>query len=295
MPEHTPAYLDAAADAAATVLADHPDYRILRRLRDAAQLASPAPANTPTRVAAVVDVETTGLDAASNRIIELAIQRFRFTAPGQITEVGLARSWREDPGFPLDPTITKLTGLTDADVAGQAINDVEATAMLASADVIIAHNAKFDAKFVEARLPAVAGQAWACTLNEIAWPEHGFAGRQLGHLLMEAGYFFAGHRAAEDVLALIFLLAHRPHDGAPLLANLIARAEQPAVRIDAIGADYDSKDLLKARGYRWEATGRYWSIEVPEHAAEAEQLWLQHNACRHGARMTRVTWRERHR
>jgi DNA polymerase-3 subunit epsilon len=295
MHDNTPARLDAAAEAAAKVLADNPDYRILRRLVDASSLASPAPPHTPTRIGAVVDVETTGLDPTGDRIIELAVQRFRFTDAGQITEVGLPRSWREDPGFGLDPAITKLTGLTDADLAGHAIDDDAATAMLKSADVIIAHNAAFDVRFVEARLSTVAGQAWACSLNEIDWPEHGFGGRQLGHLLLEAGYFFAGHRAEQDVLAVLHLLAHRSPSGYPVLASLIARAEQPTVRIDAIGAPFSSKDALKARGYRWHATDRYWWTQVAESDAEAEQRWLQHNACEHGARLTRVTWRERHR
>lgn len=286
---------DSVIEATAELLAGHPDFRVLRRLGDASYLASPAPPDTPTRIGAVVDVETTGLDPTCDRIIELAIQRFRFTDVGQITEVGLARSWREDPGFPLDPAITKLTGLTDADLAGHAIDHDAAAAMLTSADVIIAHNAAFDAKFIEARLPAIAGQAWACTLSEIDWSEHGFAGRQLGYLLMEAGYFFAGHRAEQDVLALLHLLAHRSPSGFPVLASLMVRAQRTAVRVDAIGAPFSSKDALKARGYRWHATDRYWWTEVAEADAEAEQLWLQHNACEHGARLTPVTWRERHR
>ena len=284
-----------AIEIAAELLAGHPDFRVLRRLGDASYLASPAPRATPTRIGAVVDVETTGLDPACDRIIELAIQRFRFTDAGQITDVGLPRSWREDPGFGLDPAITRLTGLTDADLAGHVIDDDAAVAMLKSANVIIAHNAAFDVRFVEARLPAIAGQAWACSLNEIEWPEHGFGGRQLGHLLLEAGYFFAGHRAEQDVLAVLHLLAHRSPSGHPLLSSLIACAQRTTMRVDAIGAPFASKDLLKTRGYRWHATDRYWWTEVPEADAKAEQLWLQHNACEHGARLTPVTWRERHR
>lgn len=295
MPQTGLAPRGSAIEVAAELLAGHPDFRVLRRLGDAGFLASPAPQNTPTRIGAVVDVETTGLDPTGDRIIELAVQRFRFTDAGQITEVGMPRSWREDPGFRLDPAITKLTGLTDADLAGHAIDDDAAAAMLKSADVIIAHNAAFDVQFVEARLPTVSGQPWACSLNEVDWQEHGFAGRQLGHLLLEAGYFFAGHRAEQDVLAVLHLLAHRSPSGHPVLASLIVRAEQPTVRIDAIGAPFSSKDALKARKYRWHATDRYWWMEVASADAEAEQLWLQHNACEHGARLTPVTWRERHR
>jgi DNA polymerase-3 subunit epsilon len=295
MPQTEKTPQGSAVEAAAKLLAGHPDFRVLRRLGDAGCLASPAPPNTPTRIGAIIDVETTGLDPTCDRIIELAIQRFRFTDLGQITEVGLPRSWRQDPGFALDTAITKLTGLTDADLSGQAIDDEAAAAMLKSADVIIAHNAAFDVRFVEARLPVVSGHPWACSLNEIDWPEHGFSGRQLGHLILEAGYFFAGHRAEQDVLAVLHLLAHRSPSGHPLLASLIVRAQRTAIRIDAVGAPFSSKDVLKARGYRWHATDRYWWTEVAEADAEAEQLWLQHNACVHGARLTRVTWRERHR
>lgn len=280
---------------AARLLDIHPDYRVLRRLGDAAHLAVDAGANVDTRVAAIVDVETTGLVSATDRIIELAVQRIRFTGAGQITQVGVARSWREDPEVQLDPAISKLTGLTEADLAGQAIDDDEATAMLTSADVIIAHNAAFDAKFVEARLPAAAGLAWACSLTEVDWAEHGFAGRQLGCLLMEAGYFFAGHRAEQDVLATIHLMAHQTPTGASILAHLITRAEQRSIRLEAVGAPFASKDLLKARGYRWDAQARFWWTEVPETAASAEILWLRENVGEEPPKQRQVTWRERHR
>ncbi len=293
--DNTPNAFDGEADAAARLLDRHADYRVLRRLGDASHLASPAPAGTPTRIAAIVDVETTGLDPAGDRIIELAIQRVRFTDDGQITEIGLPRSWREDPGFELDPAITRLTGLTDADLAGEKIDDTEATDMLASAHVVIAHNAAFDARFIEARLPEAAGLNWACSLVEVDWLRHQFSGRQLGHLLMEAGYFFDGHRAGQDVLALIHLLAHRSLDGRSVLAGLIARAEQPSTRIDAIGAPFAQKDSLKARGYRWQATDRYWWTEVADADVTAELVWLQRNGCDQALRTTALSWKERHR
>jgi DNA polymerase-3 subunit epsilon len=186
--DNTPIAFDGEAEAAARLLDRHADYRVLRRLGDASHLASPTPAGTPTRVAAIVDVETTGLDPAGDRIIELAIQRVRFTDDGQITEIGLPRSWREDPGFGLDPAITRLTGLTDADLAGEEIDDTEATEMLTSAHVVVAHNAAFDARFIEGRLPGAAGLNWACSLVEVDWLQHQFSGRQLGHLSTAVGF-----------------------------------------------------------------------------------------------------------
>ena len=48
------------------------DYRILRRLPTAAHYAEP-PDGTELRRGLIVDVETTGLDPARDKIIELAI------------------------------------------------------------------------------------------------------------------------------------------------------------------------------------------------------------------------------
>ena len=103
--------------------------------------------------------------------------------------------------MPIPAEITRLTGISDADVAGQRIDDDAATSLIASTAVAIAHNAAFDAPRIERRLPAIVEHAWACSCNEVPWPELGFDGRKLGHLLMQMGMFHHGHRAAVDVPA----------------------------------------------------------------------------------------------
>jgi DNA polymerase-3 subunit epsilon len=146
-----------ALEQAADFLDAHPDYRVLRRLRPVDWLYI-GPTEGETRVAVAVDVETTGLDHEADRIIELAVQRFRFDALGRVTQIRKARLWREDPGIPIDPRITQLTGLTAHDVLGQSIDVVAAVEILTSADIIIAHNAAFDRPFVDRRLPAIDGK-----------------------------------------------------------------------------------------------------------------------------------------
>jgi DNA polymerase-3 subunit epsilon len=284
-----------AISAAVELLNASPDHRVLRRIGEGTLTVTPVLESVATRVGVVVDVETTGLDAARDSIIELAAQRFRFDATGRITALGVARVWREDPGRPLDPTITKLTGLTDDDLAGQMIDTAAATTMLRNADVIIAHSAVFDARRLEARLPDAAGRAWACTLKDVDWPGLGFDGRGLGYLLSQAGWFYAQHRAEADIGALLHLLAHQCPDGTTVLGNLIAWAEKPTVRIDAIDTPHSVKDALKSRGYSWDPIRRFWWTEVAEAAVDAEQIWLQRNGCNRPPRLTPVTWFERHR
>ena len=99
------------------------------------------------------------------------------------------RQWFEDPGVPIPSAISALTGISDADVTGQRIDKHEATGIIAGCDVVIAHNAAFDAPRIEQRLPTTTGRAWACSCHEVSWPEHGLDGRKLGHLLMQLGLF----------------------------------------------------------------------------------------------------------
>jgi len=59
----------------------------------------------------------------------------------------------------------------------------------------------------------------------------------------------------------------------------LERARAPTHRIWAEHSPFDLKDLLKARGYRWNGEGsaapRAWYIDVDEAAREAEVAFLK--------------------
>jgi DNA polymerase-3 subunit epsilon len=274
------------------------DFKVLRRLR-----LDDIPASNvegeDTSIAAVVDVETTGLDPQSHKIIELALRRFRFDANGVITKIDRSYRWLEDPGAPLDKEIAALTGLTDADLSGQKIEDAAATKLLKSADVVIAHHADFDRKFVERRLPDAKGLAWACSCHEIDWQAAGFHGVGLGWLLSQAGFFFNGaHRAGADVDAVIALMRLELPDGGTALRELIATASTPGWSVRAAGAHFDVKDKLKSRGYQWHEPTRSWRREVKDR--DAEEAWLKANVYAPAFRprcavpdIRPITWKER--
>lgn len=227
-----------------------------------------------TTTALVVDVETTGLDPAKDVVIELAMRRFRYDDRGIIVEIGRGWTWREDPGFPLSPEIISLTGLTDADLASQFIDDDVVLKIIGEADLIIAHNASFDRPMLEKRLPSMPGRPWACSCEQIDWQTAGFEGRKLGYLAMQAGWFFDGHRALNDVDAVIQLLQHEDTDGASLLYQLDENALADSHLIEAVGSAFDTKDVLRARGYRWNPDERVWWREVSDNQLLAEQAWL---------------------
>ncbi len=258
------------------------DTRVLTRINLQAGVTGAGNLDGNITTAAVVDVETTGLDPQKDRIIELAIRRFRYDDDGIIVEIGECRTWREDPGFPLSEEVKLLTGIFDSDLTGQKIDEPAAIKILTDVDLVIAHNAAFDRPLVERRLSSLPGLPWACSCAEIDWRQAGFEGRALGYLTMQAGWFFNSHRAQGDVDAVVKLLQHEGTNGVPLLYELNWNALSDSHMIEAIGAAYAVKDTLRMRGYRWNAAERLWWREVFDHDLIAEQAWLANEIYAHG-------------
>lgn len=225
-------------------------------------------------IAVGIDVETTGLDADTGRIIELALRRFRYDRDGVVTDIDEAYEWREDPGEPLTPEIQALTGITDADLTGREIDEEVATRLLCSASFVVAHNSKFDRRWVENRLPGARGLNWCCSMAQVDWKARGFDGKVLGYLLVQAGYYHCGHRASADVDAMIQMLRHRDGEERTALAEMIERGAQPGWIVRAKGADFGVKDLLKGRGYRWSSEDKVWWREIENARLVEEQFWL---------------------
>ena len=254
--------------------ADGRDTRLLKKIDIRPGITRLGDLDGHTTTALVVDVETTGLDPAKDVVIELAMRRFRYDDRDIIVEIGRGWTWREDPGFPLSPEIISLTGLTDADLASQFIDDDIVHKIIGEADLIIAHNAGFHRPMLEKRLPDMPGRPWSCSCEQIDWQAAGFEGRSLGYLAMQAGWFFDGHRALNDVDAVIQLLQHEDTDGASLLYQLDENALADSHLIEAVGSAFDTKDILRARGYRWNSDERVWWREVPDNQLLAEQARL---------------------
>ncbi len=93
----------------------------------------------------VVDFETTGLNPRKNHIIEIGAVRVR---SGQIVE---EYSRFVNPGEPIPPGVTELTGISDAMVvdAGSAQQEIPKLLEFIDGAVFAAHNAKFDYAFLE--------------------------------------------------------------------------------------------------------------------------------------------------
>lgn len=276
---------------------DNPDVRVLHRVSTPEAFPLAAAAVGKTIRCAIVDTETTGTNAQLDEIIDIAVVVVEVDTLGQIVGVDRVGQALRDPGMPIPPHITRLTGITDDDVRGRTIDLDRLERLLAGADVRIAHSAAFDLAFIENLMPGLAGAAWACSMSDFDWLSAGFDGRKLGHLLMQIGRFNDAHRAMADVVSLMHLLAHCLDDGRTVLGELLETAATPTLRIEAVGAPFERRSALKNRGYRWDPRARVWWCEIETDEYESEALWLQREVTPHGpAPRTRpVTWHERHR
>ncbi|MEX1997657.1 MAG: helicase C-terminal domain-containing protein [Candidatus Andersenbacteria bacterium] len=153
-----------------------------------------------------IDVETTALEPSEGEIIDVAAIRYDLATGQEIDRLTrLAR-----PGRPITAEITALTGITQAMVE----NEQPFSTLIAdlkefiSDDILFAHNASFDLKWLDYHGLSLDNPTWdTFLLATIAWPEV-----QSYNLGMLAALFnldvVAEHRAAADVVLTWHLLQH---------------------------------------------------------------------------------------
>jgi DNA polymerase-3 subunit epsilon len=67
-----------------------------------------------------------------------------------------------------------------------------------------------------------------------------------------------------------------PVSGQTGLAHLLSASAKPSYRLQATAAPFDAKDLLKARGYRWDGPNKVWQTRLDDEAQlQAECDWLK--------------------
>jgi DNA polymerase III subunit epsilon len=265
----------------ATLLEATGKYWILRRLEPRA--VYDAPDGSVIHCGVFLDVETTGVDPATDEIVELAMVPFDFASDGRIFAVHEPFGRLRDPERPIPPDVVALTGITDEMVAGQSIDPAEVEAFLGNGAVVlvVAHHAGFDRAFAERFCGAFARLPWACSWREIPWTDEGFAnGTKLANLAAGCGFFHVGHRAVDDCRAGVELLSRRlPRSGRRAFDVLLESARTPQWRIRAVGAPFELREVLKARGYRWDpgenGRPRAWFVDVSGDALEAERDFLR--------------------
>ena len=270
---------DSAIADAAQLLASHRDFKIIRRITPRTVFTENND-GTALSKAVVVDTETTGTNPDKDAIIELGMVLFEYDP-----ETGIAYrvlesfDQLEDPGFPIPPESTAVHGITDEMVAGKRIDDTKVEQFLADVSLVVAHNSKFDRVFMEKRLPIFESLPWGCSFAQVDWNAEGIGSAKLDYIAYQYGFFYGAHRAEEDCFALLEILQKPlPKSGELVLKSILNSLSQKSYKVNATGSPFETKDTLKARGYRWDGDKKFWHTTVTgDDAIKAEVVWLKSN------------------
>ncbi|MDX1669200.1 MAG: 3'-5' exonuclease [Limnobacter sp.] len=262
-------------EAIAQWLENHPDFKVLRRLKPSGNYEGQI--NHPIKVI-VVDTETTGLNIEQAELIEVGLVAVEVDATtGAVGRILGSYGELEDPGVPIPTESTAIHGITDEMVAGKQFDEDVIKTLCEGAQLVVAHNAGFDKPFMVRRFPWIEDFVWVCSFRELPLKQEGYASAKLENLLQECGYFHEAHRAVEDCNALLCFLAQ------PLKESqrwpfevLFEGANEPLYEIAAIGAPFEKKDALKSKGFRWNPDERAWEYVAVGFAEGKEVIeWMR--------------------
>lgn len=232
----------------------------------------------------VLDTETTGLSFKDCGLIEISAARLS----GREV-VGRFETFVH-PGRPIPPEISRLTGISNRDVA-DAPSPREAVAALAEfvgGSPVLAHNATFDRTFIEA-VPggAAVSDTWVDTLSlsRIALPC--LTTHRLADMAAAFGCASVTHRAGDDVDALcglwrilLLALSDLPQGLLALLADMHPEVTWPlrpifshlADAADAAARPFSLKEV-RASLVRWaQGEPRVDAAEVSTTAVSAAEI-----------------------
>jgi DNA polymerase-3 subunit epsilon len=224
--------------------------------------ASPAAPGQPLpQRLLILDTETTGLDPQRDRCIELGAVLFDLPRRSVLSQVSLL--------LPCDQNAAQAVNGIDPELTQQPQPWQQGLqwfeALLASADLVVAHNAAFDRQWFGIEpLPAI-HKPWLCTMEDIRWP----ADRNLRSnpsvrdlALAYSVPVWAAHRALTDCIYLAQVF-ERCDD----LEQLVQQGLEPR-RLYRARLSYEERHRARDAGFRWnEPVSGAWSRRLSEREA----------------------------
>lgn len=255
-----------------SLVPDAAEPRPAEPIRTEPAAASPTAVQTPPAKATsseltcpqrllILDTETTGLDPERDHCIEVGAVLFHVSSRAVLSQLSLLLPCQSNAAEAINGIDAAVSRLEQPWQAGLLYFQE----LVASADVIVAHNAAFDrAWFGRGPLPAI-DKPWLCSMDDLRWPSERRlkATPSVRDLALAYGIpVWAAHRALTDCIYLAQVFERCEDLNSLLLAGLeprrLYRAELP----------YDQRHRAREAGFRWnDPVAKAWSRRLSEREA----------------------------
>jgi DNA polymerase III subunit epsilon len=204
----------------------------------------------------IIDTETTGLDPAKDKCIEVAAIVYSLEHATVIESYSSLLPADNNPCEALNRIPSAALQLASFP------SDVWSRILVMASDncsAILAHNADFDRGFVCDQLRN--GLPWICTKDDIMWPEQSRPGLSLVALALDHGLGVAdAHRAMSDCQLIARLLTRAQELGMHLDA-MLARGLRPKATMVAV-VPYLERHKARNAGFHWNEEDRQWQRKM---------------------------------
>ncbi len=219
-----------------------------------------SPPGCPQRLL-ILDTETTGLDPQRGHCIEVGAVLFDVAHRAVLSQISFLLPCDDNPARGIngiDPAVTRLVQPWQ-----QALQCFEA--MVAAADLVVAHNAAFDRQwFGLGPLPAIT-KPWLCSMEDLRWPadKRLRSNPSVRDLALAYGVpVWAAHRALTDCLYIAQVFERCPE-----LEQLLQAGLEPR-RLYRARLSYEERHKAREAGFRWnEPLSGAWSRRLSEREA----------------------------
>lgn len=212
----------------------------------------------------ILDTETTGLDPANGKVLEIAAVLFNIPTRSILAQASVLCYAESNPVYEINRIEVESLKKIEAglQVAGfQMIRQI-----MIHSDAIVAHNAEFDRKWVNTLIDfqeLARHKKWICTRNDVTWPVRKGIPLNLIHICADLGVPIVNtHRALSDCL---------------LLVDALQCIEDIAYFLDKSGSgrmiyhaqiSFEQRQLVKDAGFLWDNIKKVWHAKItPEQAS----------------------------